>query len=351
MIVKVVIEPVNKLMKEQSIPCVYNINGKRRMLMEDDQVLEFDTVQNKDKPWPHTRILPNSKRGSAVLTYLYESDTAIQNLTDKRKLDAINRFWGQHPLLMVNGKATDFTKNALFNIVNFTDKSIESGKVWRDKLTIANHIGDMSYQEKVDLLHYYGESPKGKTENELILMLADFTTGIALKDEERDNFKRIWINNESSDKDIIIIVRKALTGNIIEQRTQDGRNSYYIGETFIGTAFNDIIAFCKREEKIYRDFILRQVNVKYPAIAQSPESKKAEVKTPLLNNLDVTIHTKGNTADELKEVEDLRAEARQLRKEKFLWQGLSIDIATLDALRIHVGNAREKKAKAQSVVA
>lgn len=344
MIIKVSIEPINKNINDQALPTHYNINGKRRMLLEDDQIVEVDSIENKEKPWPSARVLPSSKRGSVVLTYLYEGNQSIQNIVDKRKIEAINRFWGQHPFLTVNGKATEYTKNAQFNIVNFTDKSIEAGNTWRDKLAIANRIGDMSYEEKVNLMYYYGESPKGKTENELILMLADFVSGIALKDEERDNFKRIFINNESSDKDIIIIARKALTGNIIETRTQDGRNSYYIGETFIGISFNDIIAFCKREEKVYMDFIVRQVNEKYPAAVSKPE-----IKAPAGMVVPPVITSKSD--EEKKELEELRKEAWELRKEKWLWKGLSIDIAPLEALRIHVANAREKKENATVVQA
>lgn len=341
MIVTVVIQPIEKNIREQSISTVYHINGKRRMLLEDDSYVDLDSMPNKDKPFPHTRILPTSVRGSAFITYKYEADPKLQMPPDKKKEAAVKVFWGQHPSAIVGGKSTPFTKSPMFDIINTTDKSVDAAKVWNDKLDICNTVREMSTQERIDALYYFGGNPSKKSESDILMTLVNFENGIVLSDVERDNFKRIYINKESSDQELIVSVRKAMAKGIIEVRTQEGRNSYYLGETFLGTAFNDIIAFCKREEKIYNDFILRQVKDSEPVAVKEV---KEEMKTNISANSEIS-------DDEKKETEELREEARQLRKEKFLWQGLSIDIAPLEALRIHVEKARDKKHKAQISVA
>ncbi len=343
MIVTVIIQPIDKKIRDQSLPTVYQINGKRRMLLEDDNYADLDLMPNKDKPWPHTRILPSSVRGSAFLTYKYETDPKLQMPPDRKKENAVKIFWAQHPMATVGGKPTPFTKSPMFDIINLTDLSVDAAKIWTDKLDICNTVREMSPEERTNVLYYFSGAPGKKTENEILLSLVNFENGIVLSDGERENFKRIYINKESSDKDLIVNVRKALAKDVIQVRSQEGRNSYYLGETFLGTAFNDIIAYCKREEKVYKDFILRQVATAAPVVtAAKATEEKTDVKVKDSTDL---------KTDEKKEMEELREEAHQLRKEKFLWKALSIDVATLDALRLHVGQAREKKQKALTTVA
>lgn len=346
MIITVSIEPIDKKVREQTLPCVYQFNGKRRMLLDDDTYVDLDLMPNKDKPWPHERILQSSKRGSVVLTYKYESDPKLQNNLDKRKEEAVKIFWGQHPMVTVNGQVVKnkvgqiITTAPMFNMINEIDKSIEQIKSWRDKLAICRCIDEMSYNEKVNCFHYYGQNPKNKTENDLVLKLAKFATvedpteGICLHPVEIENFKRIFLNKESSDKDVIINARKALFLGIIQERSTEGRNSYYLGETLMGTAFMDIVSYCKREEKVYNDYILRQINDKEDF---SAEKKQSEVKVP---------DTK------LTDIDALRAEARVLKEGGFLWKGLNIEDATFEVLTKHVGQGNEKKeAKKSAVVA
>lgn len=325
MIVTVNIEPINKEIREQSLPCSYQFEGRMRMLLDDDSVLDTDINPSKDKPRQPERMLPPSIRGSSVLTYKYESDVTKQNNFDKKKEYAVKVFWGQHPMVTVNGAMTKFTKAPAFDIVNFTDKSINLIKKWRDKLDVANTVNQMSYEEKVNLFYYYGENPKGKTENDLILTLVNFENGICLSDDEVVNFKNIFIKNDNSDKDIIINIRKALSWNVIEEKTIDGRSSFYLGETFLGTAFNDIIAFCKREEKIYQDYLIRQV--------ESKEDLKAEKKesTPTTPTID------------LQALDALKIEAAKLKSEGHIWKGLNLETSTFETLTNHVKEGRVKR--------
>lgn len=318
MIVTVNIEPIDKTIRSQSLPCSYQFEGKLRMLRDDDTVVDCAINPTKDNPNPPERILPSSERGSSVLTYKYESDPSKQNNFDKRKEYAVKVFWGQHPLVTTNGAMSNTTKLAVFDIVNLTDKSAISIQTWKDKLEVANAINEMSYEEKVNLFHYYGENPKGKTENDLTLTLANFENGTCLGEDELENFIKLFIKKENSDKDIIINIRKALSWNIIQEKTTEGRNSYYLGETFLGTAFNDIIAFCKREEKIYADFIIRQVSEK--------EDLKAEKKasSPAAPSVD------------LKALDALKIEAAKLKSEGHIWKGLNLGTSTFEVLTKHV---------------
>jgi len=326
MIVRVLIEPIDKNISQQNIQCSYQFEGKHRMLIEDDSFADYDFVEQKDKPRPYERSLSFNKNFLA-LEYLYESDPSKQSDQDKKIERAIRFFWGNHPLCVVNGKPTKYTKQAMFNVVNFTDKSMAEIKLWRDVLQVCNAINELSYQEKVNISYYYGQNPQGKTENDLLLTLANYTSGICVTPNEVENFKRIWIKNENSDKDFIINARKALCLSIIEERQYEGKNSYYLGDTFIGTAFNDIVAYCKREELIYQDFIVRQINQKEDFSAEKKESKaQAPVEKPLLQ-------------------EELKKEARELKELGLIWKGLNIDNVAYESLEKHVIEGRKKKNK------
>lgn len=308
--------------------------------MEDDSWGNFSLNPSKDNPLPFAKVLPTSQRGATILTYKYETDPALQSALDKKKESAVEHFWKQHPMCTTSGKVSYnksgelLTKAPMFNIVNFTDKSIAAIKVWRDTLAIGTKLNEMSFDEKVDLFHYYGLSPKGKTENELTLELGNFETGLCVKDA--DNFKKIWMGSGESDKDLIVNIRKALALNIIQEKSTEGRNSYYLGETFLGTAFNDILAYCKREEKVYNDYIVRQVAeakkavVKEPVKVEAPKAP-AKVEDPTVSKHDIAL---------------LREELKQLKLDGFVWKGLNIENAELDVLNLHISKGREKKAKA-----
>ncbi len=357
MIISVSIEPINKKMSEQSLPTVYTWRGKRRMLMEDDRFVDVELNPSKDKPWPLERILQTSKRGSAVITYKYESDPSKQNPLDKIKQGVVDFFWKNHPMVKVNGQivkdlnGTIITVAPMFNMVNFTDKSIDDVRTWRDKLEVCQKVNEMSYDQKKDLMHYYGVNPKGKTENELILTLANFESGLALNINEIDNFKKIFINKGESDKDIIINIRKALSYNIIQEKSAEGRNSYYLGETFLGTAFNDIISFCKREENIYQEYIVRQVESKeekpkvVEPVAENPKPFASPAAAPTEK------HAASHTGLD-PELDALKKEAWELKKAGFMWKGLSIDISTKEHLLKHleVGRKKAEDARKASLV-
>ncbi len=334
MLNKVSIVPINGMLSEQSLPTAYQWKNKLRMLMEDDSYVEVDLVEQKDKPRPHERIIRFNRNQTELNYTYYDEGDRLHTAMDKVKILAIKSFWANHPMCQTNGVSIPgVTKHPMFNIVNFTDKSIGEIKSWKNKLIAANKVNEMSSEEKLNLCYYYGV-PKGKTENEMTLLLGNFSNGICLQDNEIDAFIKIFVKNEESDKDLIVMCRKAIAFDIITSKSYEGKDSYYLGETFIGTSFSDIIAYCKREEKTYEDFIVRQVMDKTGKKSTKPtaaENKPSEVK---INE------TPSILSDEIK---SLQKQAKSLKSEGHIWKGFAIDKATVESLKSTIHEAEAKK--------
>jgi len=345
MIAKVTIKPINALISDQALPASYQWRNKFRMLMDDNSIVECDLVEQKDKPRPPQRLIKFDKNNRS-LEYSYETDEKLQNAIDKKIQMSVIDFWKNHPMVTTNGKSVPgVTKHPMFDIVNANDKSLGELKRWKEILSVANKINELNYQDKVNIAYYFGENPQSLTENELIMRLANFETGICISEGEIDSFLRIWVRNEDSDKDMIVNARKALNYNIIEEKSSDGKNSYYLGETFLGTCFPDILSYCKREEKIYQDYIVRQVNDKENVKGAKKEAVKSSSGIP------VAPVTSPLTPTGISDLEELRKEAVQLKKDKFLWIGFNIEKAPLPELTKIVNEARAKKIAKQGVPA
>lgn len=343
--VTVSITPIDEKISNQSLPCSYQWKNKLRMLMSDNSISENDLMEQKDKPRPYDRMITFDKN-NRKLEYTYESDEKLQTGIDKKIEMTVRDFWKNHPMINPNGHPIlGINTHIMFNMVDFTDKSINEIKIWRDKLAIATKVNELSYDDKANICYYYGENPQGSTENDLTLRLANFVDGICYKEDAMSSFIKIWIKSENSDKDVIINARKALSLHVIEEKSYDGKNSYYLGETFIGTCFNDIVAYCLREEKIYNDFIVRQVVEKENFKAEKKESKVLEMKAFIEKISSVSAPTQ-SSVDKVSitdEHDKLKAEARTLKSEGFLWKGFNIEKADFEVLNKIVTEGRRKK--------
>jgi len=77
---------------------------------------------------------------------------------------------------------------------------------------------------------------------------------------------------EETDSQMLVVIKKAIYFKIIEKR--NGLH-YFIGSLQIGSSMEDLVSYCKGNESMYRDFILKQVkaqdiipNESYPEVDQ-----------------------------------------------------------------------------------
>ena len=51
-------------------------------------------------------------------------------------------------------------------------------------------------------------------------------------------------------------MRKCLLHGLIDDKIDGVRHNYYHGTTFVGTSFNDLLAYAKREDRVYQQHIM-----------------------------------------------------------------------------------------------
>jgi len=263
------IKPVAFAISDITLEGDYSIKGKRRMLTEIDHQLKIDSTT----PTMQKAMYWTFNKNFTVLKYEYDVDPKLRTEQEKRNATVVEEFWKNHPLMTINGKSHENTKAPLFNLVESTMVEDVNLKTFQNKLSIANMISVMSYEGKREVCFYYNVNPKGQTDNQLLLKLADFNDGVCMKDA--DNFLSTWGKNENADKEYYITINKAIIYGVIEERKNGPVVNYFLGQSLIGTSFNDLIAYCKREEQSYKDYITKRV-------AEADvfnEPKKKEAKT------------------------------------------------------------------------
>jgi hypothetical protein len=331
--VKVSVKPIELVGKSMSIPFSYSWKGTVRILMENGEM----TVHRGDAvstPLSKSRIFNENFKS---IDYEYEDGQGEtkQTETDKKIQNAVDVFWSNHPLTLVNGKRhANSLPKVLFDVEVQTTKIMNAAKDLKSKGMVFNRINSMTLAEKRDVAYYYGESPKGKSDLDLLTLLADFNAGICMG-ENMESFLQIWSKpNEDTQRQVII--RKALDLNIIYNKADGEKNNYYHGTTFIGTAFNDIVSYCTREENVYKNHILREVQEKDNFVSESQETNQEKV------NLSSTGST---TSQNVNTLQALREEAKLLKKEGFMELAVRAHVMGEDTLRPIVEESRKKKAK------
>jgi hypothetical protein len=281
---KVTIAPVGA--NDQMLSGIYHtLEGKVRVLVGETNYKEL-TQYEYEKEKPKELSFTFSKKGMIKKDYLYEADPEKQDSTDRNTQQVVEVFWAQHPQFIVNGVATKYTKVQNFNVSNEVDLTVLNHKLWSDKLSIINRINSMSEDTKRDVAYFYGLSPVGKSENDLCLLLAEFNTGICLKEKKEgssvksymDLFLSVWMKDSDTERTYVVNARKAITMGIFLNTQTDGRDNYYYGQTFIGNAFNDVLAFCKREGRIYEENIVREINARENKKIKEAKKEEAAAK-------------------------------------------------------------------------
>jgi hypothetical protein len=318
---KVIIKPYGE--NDQMLPGLYHYKNVVRILTSPTTYVEVKSDE-KNQPPSHTL---NFNKKNRQLEYEYELEDALKTPEDRSIEAVIKIFWGQHPQLNINGVTHANTKAPLYNLTNVTEVGIVDHKLWDKKLSIANRINSMSVDDKRDVSYFYGVSPIGKTSIELTLLLADFEKGLCMQAEKVNEFIDVWLPETNTEREYITNTHKAMAMGVFNNSVQDSRNNYYYGQTFVGTTFNDVLSFCKREERIYKESVLR-------AIAEHEANQKKADKANENKNkhgVDVSVEKAA------------REEARELQKAGFIEKGKPVHIMKAEALKPLIEEGRKLK--------
>lgn len=270
MIHEVIVKTMSEETPDMGFPTTYTTaSGEVRILVENDIFESFSPGYRG--AYPDTKSI-TFKKTMPEMRFRYEGDAALQTDEDKKIRKLVEVYLKGHPCIVIDGNPHKGTKAPLFNLIDVSEVNNKKIRTWNKKLEVANIINGMTFTEKKDVCYYYGGNPDGKTENELVLQLGDFEDGDCMFENEPDKFISTWGGSESNpERNFIINANKAITMGIITNRpsAEDNRINYYLGDTFIGTDFNDVLGYCKREARVYSENILRVINQNEP---------KAEVK-------------------------------------------------------------------------
>lgn len=340
--IKATISPVVQLGNEMNLPCSYQINGSWRILTDSDtmEIVQGDLKNAKNQK--RNDILFNQKL-SRDFSIEYEDNKSLQTPLDEQKERVVTVFFAQHPALLYNGKHHKNTQNPLFDMVNQNERKAAAVISFKDKLAIQNRIVGMSYEELCDVAHYYSKSPKGLTENDLQILLGDPSTGICMIGENAESFKTTWME-VTEETERIVVLKKAISSGIIEERKKDGRSDYYLNQEFVGVTFNDVLAYSKREEKIYENHIKRVVN----------EKKDDLSKEKVASHNEKVVADKVADGDEkvkswtLAELTEMREKLYKLKDEGFVKKAVPIHNLKGATLEEKLKEAEAKKAEAEA---
>ncbi len=232
--------------------------GKVRILLSEESFIE---VLESDKTAPSAMNIMFNDR-TPFFTMSYDPNSNSEH--DKRRKEVIEKFFGEHPLVMRNGKQTQFTRSGMYDMYSEQEKTYIEYETWKENLDVMNRLDSMADNELCDVWYYYGVEPNGKKRGELIVKLGAVPGGLAINDMDmatkKNKFMMMFSGETKSETEYIVNMRKALLNGIIDNKMDGSRSNYYHGTTFIGTSFNDVIAYAKREDRIYKEHIIPRLN-------------------------------------------------------------------------------------------
>lgn len=340
--IKVTISPVVQLGQEMSLPCLYQINGSWRLLTEGDTIEMVQGDLKNAKSTKRSNILFNQKLNQR-LEYEYESNPELQTEYDKQKQKVVEVFFAQHPALLYNGKHHKNTQAPLFDMVNQNERKVAAVISFKDRLAIQNRIAAMGLEELRNVAYYYSKSPVGMSENDLQIFLGDPSTGVCMNGENAETFKTTWME-VSSETERIVTLRKAISTGVIEERKDGTRVDYYLGSEFVGVTFNDVLAYSKRETKIYDNHIKRVVNEKTGDVSKEVvATKNEEVVAEKVANGEETVKSWS-----LADLTTMRQELYKLKDEGYILKATPIHNLLGATLEKKLAEAKAKKAEAEA---
>lgn len=309
--------PECNIEKAVSVPysCQYELGGKIRMIDSFGQYREVKGSElgytneqgNKVGHWP---MMLEFSKTAMFHEYTFNDDSNADDY-DKNTHDIIEKFYKQCPLFLVNGKPHSNTKsNKHFDLVDANIKTATAVSSFKTKLKASTALSNMSYQELCDVAYFYGKSPLNKTEDELLVELGDTEKGYCLSESILADFLNIFVDGKSADKDIIVVLNKAVVMEVVQNRPNDGRAAYFLGDTFLGSDMVGMIDWTRKNPRDYEEYVLRKVEEKDKAQAKST----AEVIKPVKV---AAVMANGQKKVNLELFTQMKEEAKLLQDEGF----------------------------------
>ncbi len=285
--------------------CQYEINGKVRMIdsFGNYRELSGSQVGRKDadgNPTGHIPIILQFSKTVMYKEYVFDDEATDEH--NKNIQNIVQLFYGQCPLFLVNGKPhTPGQSGDQFDIIDSNIKTLTAVHSFKDKLRASNKLADMTHSERSDVAFFYGKHPIGKSEEELLVELADAETGFCLQDENLSDFLKVWVDGKSDERDLLVTFKKAIGQGVINNKQEDGRNAYFLGETFLGSDDVGLIDWSRKNPRDFSEHIVRKT---------ATEEKKEEKVVK-------SIVTSAITKIDPVHLEELRKQAKQLVDEGF----------------------------------
>lgn len=285
--------------------CQYEINGKIRMIdsFGNYRSLSGSEVGRKDadgNPVGHIAMILQFSKTVMFKEYIFDDEATDEH--NKNIQNIVKLFFGQNPLCLVNGKAHTIGQSGnQFDIIDSNIKTLNAVHSFKDKLRASNKLADMTHANRSDVAFFYGLHPIGKSEEELLVELADSDKGFCLQEDNLADFLKVWVDGKSEERDLLVTFKKAIDQEIIINKQEDGRNSYFLGETFLGSDDIGLIDWSRKNPRDFTEHIVRKT---------ASEDKKEEKVVK-------SIVTSAITKIDPVHLEELRKQAKQLVDEGF----------------------------------
>ncbi len=282
-------------------PCSYEFGNKIRLIDSFGTYREVGGIEAKN----YTPLILNFSKTQMWTEYVYEENEKELSFdeTDKNIKKIVELFWGKNPICLKNGKGHTVGQSSdHFDLIDHNLKTINSVNSFNDKLRAAIKLKEMSVAERVDVSFFYGRNPVGKSDEDIMVDLADLNTGFCMDEKNLSNFLKVWVDNKTEDRDLLVNVKKAIALEIIDEKKNEGRTSYFLGESFMGSDDTGIIDWVRKNPRDYNEHIVRKVK----------ESEKKEEK--VITSAKVSSIQKVDLA----EFEALKKKAAALIEEGFI---------------------------------
>lgn len=255
---------------DQTLPGSYTIGNKIRILTDEYNYSDHDLTPNKDKPYPVEFPLHFGQGTWAKkLSYNINDKGEPATNADMLKKRVIEGFYYMHPMCFLNGKRHGYTLNAeygangFFDIIDVHTQTLGELKVWDNKRKVANFLAESDLSVLRDIMYFYGMSPVGKSKGTICMELGGFAAGRVFSSaDETEKFLDTWVRSIDSDKEYLVNCQKGINMNIIISAIQNGITSYYHGTQVIGNNLEDVVAFYKKNDNYYKDYLLRGIREK-----------------------------------------------------------------------------------------
>lgn len=201
----------------------------------------------------YDKVIENKPLGPAEKLFrMYFSDSNPEYVLNYDEEEPEDRklilFWRQHPIIKCEGNPN--LRRAIFTLENRKDEEDSKVKILKSKGIVYNLVNNCSLEEMRDIAFLVGLNPIDKTSEEIFINLIDFETGNLMQDPSK------FLNTyKLPDTHYQVIAKKAIALGIIETR----KDFYYIKHEMIGAKFTDVLAYCKKNKKMYEEYIRKEV--------------------------------------------------------------------------------------------